>query len=289
MAEVIKNLNTLCWELVAKLEMKVIPVRPKKCNHYFGSVIMSGQELLNYFPPMWSCGCMADGMHPAHANRGTRRTHPSQVEALEMELREIRVERENRAVLEQALRSREVLPPSPRLDQENVLPINETAAEVAAIRNIIMNTLWWDDYVIDHRFRPHNTYVFSLRCHLRGDLETYCTVGMWNPARLKLLCHDCATEDLLVQHLEPLLFFAENVTLTSDGEGIITIPYNQRPGWYLTTATAFANVRESLMFIISEMRLPMFMNFANLWEFHCSQCYVNLFTERVVNRSRYYD
>ena len=272
------------------MNMQVVPVRPVRCLHTGMSVNKGELDLfLTHMPPRWLCGCIADGMHPADVSKCRKRPHPAQVEELEMQLIEIRVQRQNRALLEQALRAREVLPPSPLLDQENVLPINETAAENAAIRNIIMNTLWWDDFVIDHRFRPHNTYVFSLRCHLRGDLETYCTVGRWNPVGLKLLCHDCATEDILVQHLDPLLFFAENITLTSDGEGIITIPYNKRPGWYLTSASAFSGVRENLMVIISEMRLPMYLNFRNLWEFHCSQCYVNLFTERVVNRSRYYD
>lgn len=240
-------------------------------------------------PPIWDCGCIADGMHPADVSKCRKRPHPAQVEQLELELKQIRIDRANRQRMLDALQAREVLPPSPELDQENVLPINETAAEIAAIKNIIMTTVWWDDYVIDHRFRPHNIYVFNLRYYLKGDLNNYCTPGSWSPSLLKVLCQDCETEDVLIRNLTPLLFFSKTLTLTADQNGKITIPYDQRPGWFLTSNRGFANVRESLMIRVSEMRLPMFMNFTNLWEFHCSQCYVNLFTERVVNRTRYHD
>ena len=282
MEKVVDKLSILCWELMCKLNMNVIPVRRRGCSHSLESILNESEtELFSWeMPPIWKCGCIADGMHGSHALKCRKRVTPAQVEELEME---IRMDQANRKRIADALRSREVLPPSPMLDQENVLPRNETAAEVAAIRHIVMNTDWWDDYVIDHRFRPNNTYTFSLKCYLKGDRQSYWTVGLWHPDRLKLLCQWCNDEDLLVRDLESLFCFHQDVILTADGEGVMTIPYTDRPSWYLTSHQSFNHVRERLMLRIAEMRLPRFMNICNLWEFHCSQCYVNLFTERVVN------
>jgi hypothetical protein len=161
--------------------------------------------------------------------------------------------------------------------------------EIDEIRDVIMQYESQGHYMVNHRFRPGDWYRFHVTAFMCGDRDSYLT-GRWNVRRHKLLCRLCARwrdENPLVGGA-CLTYVDFTIQLKAGAEGLVSIPYYGRPSHFLAEARHFVENRDELVERISKMYLEKYADKEFIcWEFHCSLCYVNLFTKNVINVSEY--
>lgn len=161
--------------------------------------------------------------------------------------------------------------------------------EIVEIRRMLMQFDQQGNYLMNHRFRPGDWYRFHVTAFLCGDRASYLD-GRWTSSCQKLMCRLCARghDEELIQDGDRLYFVDYTIQLRANAEGLVVIPYYGRPSHYLTESKHFVVNRDELVEKISKMYLDQAgdENFI-CWEFHCSLCYVNLFTKNVINVSGY--
>jgi hypothetical protein len=160
------------------------------------------------------------------------------------------------------------------------------------IRDIRQMTMQFDQqghYLMNHRFSPGDWYRFHVTAFMRGDRKSYLGGG-WTSSLHKLMCRNCARllDEEPIQDGDRLDFVDYTIQLRAGADGLISIPYYGRPSHYLAEASHFVVYREELVEKISKMYLETLGDKDFIcWEFHCSRCYVNLFTKNVINVTGY--
>ena len=161
--------------------------------------------------------------------------------------------------------------------------------EIEEIRYILMQFDQQGHYMLNYRFRPMNLYRFHVTAFLRGDRASYLD-GRWSPGQHQLMCRTCArwSDEQPIQDGAKLYFVDFTIQLRASADGLVCIPYYARPSYYLTETKDFVENRDELTEKISKMYLDKYDDKDFIcWEFHCSHCYVNLFTKNVINVTGY--
>jgi hypothetical protein len=315
--QVVSPLSYMCWNVIEQNQLDVIPVKSRRCTHSLDSAKREDDEnvFLLDWPPKYTCGCVASAAPGKDSVHGARMTSRFEVEKLLKYLREHpppveEVTVDPDAVIEDWLEAAEEMftsndeasdgEDSVMNELDDVFVVEETEAESEdeetevesededaemLINQIPMVGYQWDDYTINYVFRPNRTFHFHFRATLHGNPRTYRT-GQWHPSMHKLYCMNCMGEIIRrrMQAGELLSYIGQAVTLCSGPDGKIIIPYWFRPAFFLTEDDLFYAERETLMNLIAGMELPMLHNEHRLlWEFHCSSCFKNLFTESVTD------
>ena len=322
--QVVSPLSHLCWNVILHRQLDVIPVKSKRCSHSLDSVSTDREEnvFLVDWPPKYMCGCVANAAPGKDSVHGARMTSRLEVEKLLKYLKEhpppspesrgdVTVDPDG-AINEWLEAAEEMFTSNDEAsdeedsvmnEEDDVVVVEETEEEYEEdtevesededaemlINQIKMVGYQWDDYTIDYVFPPNRTFHFHFRATLHGSNRTYRS-GQWYPSLHKLYCMGCMHEIIQrrMQAGELLSYIGKAVTLTSDQDGKIIIPYWFRPAFFLTEDDLFYAERETLMNLIASMELPVFHNDHRLlWEFHCSLCFKNLFTESVTDVTTY--
>ena len=161
--------------------------------------------------------------------------------------------------------------------------------EIGEIRQMTMQFDQQGHFIMNHRFRPGDWYRFHVTAFMRGDRKSYLD-GRWTSSLHTLLCRRCARgrDEEPIQDGDRLYFIDYTIQLRAGAEGVIVIPYYGRPSHYLAMSSHFEVNREELVEKISKMYLDTLGDKDFIcWEFHCSRCYVNLFTKNVINVTGY--
>lgn len=158
--------------------------------------------------------------------------------------------------------------------------------EIEAIRDVVMQAGQEEDFRVNHGFRPGDWYRFHVTAFLRGDKKSYLD-GEWTARCLQLLCRTCAISDGGGTG-DALAFIDYTVQLKADARGVVRIPHYARPAHYLTESAGLVAKKEEITGKICNMHLGRFLGLDDVcWEFHCSRCFVNLFTKNVINITAY--
>jgi hypothetical protein len=162
--------------------------------------------------------------------------------------------------------------------------------EIREIRQMTMQFDQQGHYLMNHRFRPGDWYRFHVTAFMRGDRTSYLD-GRWTSRCHMLMCRNCARlsdEEESTRDGDKLDFIDYTIQLRAGAEGVVSIPYYGRPSHYLAEPSHFEVNRDELVAKISKMYLETIGDKDFIcWEFHCSRCYVNLFTKNVINVTGY--
>ena len=161
--------------------------------------------------------------------------------------------------------------------------------EIEDIRDLVMQWGQEEDFRMNHGFRPGNLYRFHVTAFLRGDEESYLA-GEWTARCQQLMCRTCArwSDDADEAVGVPLAFIDYTIQLKADARGVVVIPHYARPAHFLTETADFVAMKDELTRTICRLPLARFLGMDDVcWEFHCSRCYVNLFTKNVINITAY--
>jgi len=161
--------------------------------------------------------------------------------------------------------------------------------EIREIRQMTMQFDQQGHYLMNHRFRPGDWYRFHVTAFMRGDRKSYLDGG-WTSSLHWLTCRNCARllDEEPIQDGDRLDFIDYTIQLRAGAEGVISIPHYGRPSHYLAEPSRFVVYRDEMVEKISKMHLETFGDKDFIcWEFHCSRCYVNLFTKNVINVTGY--
>ena len=303
MEEVVENLNHLCWNVIENSRMNVVPFKSVRCTHELETVEeKEANVFLDVWPPTFSCGCVANAGDGRLSRRARRMPSRAQIEELLKYLEENppplsadQTTTNPDPYIERWLQAAERIHESDGEDvPDDVVVVEETEEESEddeeiPISDIEMIGYQFEDYRMDYIFEPGKTYHFHVQAFLHGHMNRYIS-GQWHPSLHKLYCMSCmrSVNRGRMRAGEPLKFIGEAFNLTSDENGTIVIPYWFRPGFFLSDSGNDQVAREDLMDLIASMVLPRFSGSRRLrWEFHCSFCWKNLFTECVSDVTLY--
>ena len=305
MEKVVDKLSLLCWNVLKDSHMNVIPVKSICCNHEVQPVADQPSEIyLNEWPPTFACGCVADARDGKLSRSGRLMPRWEEIEELLEYLKknppppmetttttttnpDPHIERWLHAA-EEMYQSDEDLVVVQETEDDDDEAESEDEEEMD-ISSIEMTGYQFPDYTMNYEFEADKTYHFHIQAYLHGHARRYRS-GDWHPSLHKLYCMSCmaSVNGGSLRAGEPLKFIGQSFNLTSDENGEIIIPYWFRPAYFLSDSGDDQGRRETLMDLISSMVLPRFAHSRQLrWEFHCSFCRKNLFTECVSDVTLY--
>lgn len=285
MEKVVAPLSFLCWNVIENARLNVVTEKSRRCSHEIATAASSEAPLfLDTWPPTFVCGCVANACDARLARQGRRMPAWSQVESLmkyleenppPREVADAEVTEDPDPYIERWLEAAEEMHPS---DEED-----EYEDEDIRISLVKMVRYQSGDYRMECRFEPNRTFHFHVRALLHGHYNRYIA-GRWHTSLHKLYCMSCvaAVNRSRRRTGEPLKFIGEAFNLTTDARGFITIPYWFRPSFFLSDIPGLETERETVADLIAALVLPALGRAYQLrWEFHCSSCYCNIFTENV--------
>lgn len=286
MEKVVETLSLLCWNVIEASRMNVVPEKSVRCKHEIGAVEDTEPAVyLEGWPPTFACGCVANARDGRLVKRGRRMPEWSEVDSLlkyleknpaPRELPRVEVTENPDPYIERWLNAAEEMHASEEEEEEYEdvdIPISQ----------ILMVRYQRGDYRMESIFEPNRTFHFHIRALLHGHYNRYIA-GRWHTSLHKLYCMSCvdSVNRRRLRAGEPLKFIGEAFNLTSDARGFITIPYWFRPSFFLSDIPGMEYERETLADLIGGLVLPSLGRAYQVrWEFHCSSCYKNIFTENV--------